>query len=297
MSVSRDLWVCVVGIAIGSLCVSVEASDRYGYGRGSVHGEVTWETPDGVAKERGMYVLDAAPTGVVRRLLAFDPVAEWRAILTETLDPSRGLSIVELRDDRSDWWARGEIDFGVQEDSLGDYFIRAREELTLDSPDRSLLLRLTTSNGQEISVDVSVAGSEDGWATFFGEATATGQLREVAAGIPRDFQPAVLFLDRWATNWLTRSDSVFDEVQSSQTELVNVLAGAIHSADRGSRPDGEVAEARIIVRGPNQKGRGVVDPELLELTSRFRTIQNAEPLAGHYVEEVIASESRLPIAP
>jgi hypothetical protein len=41
--------------------------------------------------------------------------------------------------------------------------------------------------------------------------------------------------------------------------------------------------------GPIGKGSSIVEPELLELASHFRSVENADPLAGHRVDDLAAS--------
>jgi hypothetical protein len=40
--------------------------------------------------------------------------------------------------------------------------------------------------------------------------------------------------------------------------------------------------------GPIGKGSSLVEPELLELVSHFRSVENADPLAGSRVEDFAA---------
>ncbi|MEM7049335.1 MAG: hypothetical protein AAF604_06735 [Acidobacteriota bacterium] len=262
------------------------AGADHGWGSGAAHGSLWWQDSHGVSRASGLYVLEYSPYGVVRRVLAGDSNDAWQAVATWTLDGSTGRETQDLVDDRSGWSARGELRFGAEGESLGDFFDRAHDEISDDS---RMELRLSTHKGVEEVMWIS-AMEPDLWAAFSRD-LSSDQADRIAHSIPADFRPAVVFLDECMTNWLAEEGRDVAE-DRGPTDLFRVLAEML----RRTFPETETwisqSDGCRLEKGRNHRGRGIFESEILDLTSRFKTVENADPLAGHHVEEVTGPGAR-----
>lgn len=288
----RVVTVVVAMIAIAPLTIARQSSsvDAYGYGSGAAYGLMAWETLEGEVTEQGLFLIENAAAGNIRRLLIC-PVAEsWRAIATYTLNPAAGMTSLELRDDRTGWWIRADQFFGVQGDTVGEFFARADEELSQDDPRDYSELRLSTRDGFE-RLARAPASELDSWASFLTTMDA-GELEELAKTVPPGFREAVWFLNESLMNWISAAPSgIASQPRSEMTDLFGVLASALDSQYSEAHERSHGNHSRVMRVGESYKGRGVVEPEVLELTARFRSVDNADPLARHHVEEVTGHDA------
>jgi len=109
----RFLFVAPLLLALSGSVWGQTAEDPMGYHRGSAYRSVSWENAAGVPGPKGLLLIDIAPAGHVTRWLVADTEREWRLMLTESLDPTRGLANTEILDDSSGWWVRLETRFEI----------------------------------------------------------------------------------------------------------------------------------------------------------------------------------------
>lgn len=262
--------------------------DDYGYG--TAYGTLQWEASDGAVLERGLYLIDNSPYGGVRRVLASDADGEWLAVLTYTLDPLAGKEVRELMDDESGWWARAEIRYGIEEETLAAFFARAGEQLSREDSARWIELKLSTRQGIDESLRIPAA-EPDLWAAF-ARGLSPDQVARLAHDIPASFRPAILFLDDGLADWLSGIAAGAATEPRKPTDLIRVLADALRSTFPQAPGFALESDSRLLTIGPTRHGRGIVEPEILELTARFRSVENADPLARHHVEEVTGAGAR-----
>lgn len=251
--------------------------------------ELSWESPSGVPGPRGLRLWDSGAGGYVIRLLVLDQERKWRLILTEAVDPRRGVATTEIRDDVSGWWIRLENRPGIRGESLDDYFARGRE-LSMDEATGFLDYRLTAAGDFAFRprIPAREATGEVIWDGMFEQLRAAGLSTRLAAGIPAGFRAAVLFLD-------VSLAELGSEVGSGEAMnrprdwpgLLGLLARVVRSALPEGDPRLEELATPWTMRrvGPTRRGSSLVEPELLELASHFRSVENADPLAGSRVED------------
>jgi hypothetical protein len=228
------------------------------------------------------------------RVLLLDEERGWRLILTQTLDPRRGVDTTEILDDVSGWWARLEYRSGVQAESLDAYFARGRELPTTDEATGFLDYRLTAVGGFSMVPRIPVRGAtkEVIWDGLFEQLGAAGLIQGLTADVSESFRDAVLFLD--VSLMELGSDSAPGGVADRPRYwpgLLGLLARVLRSTLSSDDPRlVEFATPWTMRRvGPIGKGSSIVEPELLELASHFRSVENADPLAGHRVDDLAAS--------
>ena len=69
--------------------------------------------------------------------------------------------------------------------------------------------------------------------------------------------------------------------------VVEVLAGVFRQQPGLGAANKTRAEAWRMTVGDSKRGIGIVDLDLLELVSRFRSVENADPLSDHLAQEVL----------
>ena len=248
-----------------------------------------WKAPTGATGPKGLRLYDSGAAGSVMRLLLLDEERGWRLILTQTLDPRRGVDSTEIVDDVSGWWARLEYRSGVEAESLEAYFSRTRELPSIDEATGFLDYRLTAAGGFSMipRLPARAATTEVIWDGFFEQLGAAGLIQHLTADIPDSFRDAVLFLDVSLTEF--GQGEVADRPRD-WPGLLGLLARVLRSNLPSDDP--RLAEFAIpwTMRrvGPSGRGSSIVEPELLELASQFRSVENADPLAGHRVDELAA---------
>lgn len=148
--------------------------------------------------------------------------------------------------------------------------------------------RLTTSTGLSFAPRIPIREPEI-WGAFFDQLAAAGVAHDVAASVPDDFRGAVLFLDVSLTDWGSGLPSGVADRPRAWPGLLGLLARVLRAALPSDDPRLiEFAAPWPMTVGNGGKGSNIVEPELLELASRFRSVENADPLAGHRVDDLAA---------
>lgn len=285
----RLLFVLALLLALTGEVWAQTAEDPMGYHKGSAYRSVSWENPAGAPGPNGLLLIDIAPAGHVTRWLVADPEGQWRLILTESLDPSRGLATTEIIDDATGWWIRLETRFEIREDTLGAFFQRSDQQPPIDESAGFHDYRLTTSNGLSFSPRIPIKEPKV-WGSFFQQLSAAGLADDVAASVPDAFREAVLFLDVSLMDWGSGLPSGIADRPRAWPGLLGLLARVVRSSLPSNDPRlTEFAAPWPMTVGAGGKGSTIVEPELLELASRFRSVENADPLAGHRVDDLAAS--------
>lgn len=241
----------------------------------SYHRPFQWLAPDGGEPHRGLYLMDLAPAGMVSRALAETP-GHRLVVLTETLDSQRGMSISELFDVTSGWGATFEVDLGVRRSDVQALFTAWREL----GEGHVYGARLSFQHG--LSIESAVPSPDPAvWLhdAFLARLVEDGRIGDVAAAIPEELKPSLLFLDRSLSPDQISKGEVRDDFAHSLRVVVEILAGAVRSAE----PDrAEAADVRWPMEvATHTKGLLIEDPKLVELLAQFPGIDVSEPLADH----------------
>lgn len=283
----RNAILCGVAATAASFLIAPRlAGVDYGWVTGAAYGTLQWQDSDGADQESGLFLIEHSPYGNVRRVLAAHPDDEWRAVSTYMLDGVTGREVLELVDDKSGWSARAEIRYGIEAETLAAFFERAGYGL---SSEDQVELRLSTNQGVEEVLRIP-ATEPDFWAAFARD-LSPDQASRIAHSIPADFRPGVIFLDDCLKRWLGVAGDTATEPREP-TDLIRVLADALRRTFPEAQRWAVEPDARRLAIGPNHRGSGIVEPEILELTARFQSVENADPLARHHVEEVTGPGAR-----
>lgn len=287
-------YLMVAALMLSGATTSRAQAQPEGYdGRRSAYWSYAWERQGDTVGPRGLRLLDSGPGGFVTRWLVVDQERGWRMFLTETLDPCRGVQTTDILDDVSGWWIRLESRVGVRGESLEDYFARARELPSIDEATGFLDYRLIATGDFSFSPRIPARGATKDviWDGLFDQLGATGLRAKLAASVPEDFRAAVLFLDVSLMEWSSamQPGGVADRPRD-WPGLLGLLARVVRSELLPDDPQlAEFATPWTMRRiGPTGRGSSLVEPELLELVSHFRSVENADPLAGSRVEDCAA---------
>lgn len=269
-------------IAILPAAPAAAAQEERDFGRNAVHRALSWENPHGDGRADGLYLLEMNQDGMVTRVLA-DP-ADRPIRLTKTLDARLGVESGELLDDATGWWAVLDLDTGLASESLSAYFAAA----TQINPGTDHVLRLTlrTSDGLKLSRQLAPAEPAELHTQLAQALVEAGLADRLVASLPDGLADAVLFLDRsLSPDPLPTGDSV-DNIAYSTRGVVEVLAAAIRAAT--DTPESADGPWPMTVGAMD---RGLLNADELELVSRFRSVENADPLSDRRPDEVLGKPS------
>ena len=233
--------------------------------------------------------MDTGEAGFVTRLLVLDEHRDWRLILTETFDPRRGLDTTEILDDTSGWWVRLEHRYEMQAATMETFFRHAQDLPSIDEATRILDYRLSTRDGVTFAPRIPAKGATASviWDDLFEQLSTVGVGHEIAAGVPDRFREAVLFLDASLMDWGSVLPSGVADRPRDWPGLLGLLARVLRDSVPSDDPRfAEFAAPWPMTVGASGKGSTIVEPELLELTSHFSSVENADPLAGHRVDDL-----------
>ncbi len=278
------LSAAMAGPAVGQ---RIDPPQHPNNGRGAIHRSLEWRQPEGGGQATGLYLIGIVPAGMITRILILSPGG--RAIrITYTVDPRRGVQTGELLDDATGWWARLEERFGIRADSLGAYLAYDRWIWDTSAPDK-VRLRFAASGASPVEEELPLTEPTVPYARFAEVLAASGTGGEVVARLPVGLAEAVLFLDTSLSPTPAPLQAELDNLGYAARGVFEVLAELLRAAP----PEGlDVAGDRLpwlmsVERA--QKGTATSDPAVLELTSRFRSVENADPLSDYLAAEVFGA--------
>jgi hypothetical protein len=262
---------------LGALVLGAEpaGSESAGY-----HRPFRWVAPEGQDPLQGLYLMDLAPKGKVSRVLAETP-GKRPVVITETLDPQRGLMMTELVDVASGWGASFEVDLGLRRADV-QTLLEAWKQL---GSEHSYKARLALQNGPSLHVELHLDDSAVMLHEAFGQrVSAEGRSKEIASTIPEELKPSLLFLDASLSPNPNSAGLLSDSFAYSLRRVVEILTGAMRDAEpdrtdlHGNRWLMEVAS--------HTKGLVIEDPELSEFVALFPELDVIEPLADCRAEDL-----------
>lgn len=252
------------------------------YGEDRAHRGIRWTSPTGDGVASGLYLLELHRLGMVSRLLAED-VGGRLVLITSTLDGRQGQERIEFRDEATGWWVRLEVDMGLRSANLGAFFAAARE--LEPGQGRRVRLQLLSRDGVRFERELDLADPEELYRRFADELVAADQAEPLTAGMPPGLNETVFFLDASMSPSPWPSDSQ-DNVAFSLRPVIEVLAHVLD--ERVGQATAGPREPWAMTVGSMEKGTGLVDPEQLAFVSRFRSVENADPLSDHRAALVFA---------
>lgn len=256
------------------------------YGSGSIHRSFEWREARGTGRASGLYLMDMVPAGMVSRVLVEGPAGR-RIRITNALDPRRGLETCELLDDATGWRARLDLDFGYQADGLGAFFAadEARSAAAQHVPFR---LRFAADGTPPVEVEVAAEERAVLHAAAAEAALSAGAGKELAARLPPGLAEAVLFLDSSMSPHPLQAHNEGDNFAHGLRGVVEILADIVRAAPpEGLEVERYATPWPMTVR-PMERGTSSSDPTVLEFISRFRSVQNSDPLSDRLAAEVFA---------
>ena len=288
---SRATFISFLAVVLcGGAGWTQSAQEARDFGTGAVHRSIQWVSPSGARTTAGLFLLDMTPAGMVERILAQD-TADRPIIVTWTLDVRNGREWSEFLDDETGWWARLEVDTGVRADTLGAYFTAAGRQL---QPGHTLNMKLVTREGLVFERRLALANTEAlPYQDFVADLVADGPAEELVAVRPPELVAAVFFLDAFMSQGPLQTEWQDSHVGYNMRGVVEVLAGVFRQQAGVDAANTTRAEAWKMTVGDFKRGIGIVDPDLLELVSRFRSVENADPLSDHLAQEILGETRAL----
>ncbi len=247
------------------------------FGSGALHRPIQWLSPSGEQTTSGLFLLDMTSARMVQRVLAQDAAAR-PIILTWVLDAQEGRESSEFLDDETGWWARLELDTGIQADYLGAYFAAAGQQL---KPGHTLNMKLSTRDG--LSFERRLAQTDAAvlpYQEFAASLVADGPAERLAAR-PPELIAAVFFLDAFMSQGPLQTERQDSHNLYNMRGIVEVLANVFRKQTSVS-----ASETWKMTFSDLRQGVTITDSDLLELVSRFRSVENADPLSDHRAREV-----------
>ncbi len=252
------------------------------YREAAFHRAFEWREPAGDGSASGLYLMDMVPAGMVQRVLVEDPAGR-QVRITQSLDVRRGVQTTELLDDATGWQARMELDFGFRAETLGAFFAadEARSKAAEPAP---LRLRFAADGAPAVETEVAATDPAAVHAAV-AEAVRASAAGALVAGLPEGLAEAVLFLDGSLSPEPLESRSEGDNLAHGARGVVEVLAAALRAAPPEGLDAGRWGTRWPMTVRPIERGTSSSDPMVLEFVSRFRSVQNADPLADRPAAE------------
>lgn len=290
MHMGRYASLILVLLTVASSAVAVaETQPERDYGSGSVHRYFEWRNSEGEGRATGLYLVDFVPTGMVSRVLAEDPAGR-QVRITVSLDPRRGVQICELLDDATGWRARLELDNGLRADTLGAFFAA---DVARSAARQPVVYRVSfTADGTRpvvVDLELDVVEPETLHAAVTEAVSAAGAARQLAPRLPPELAETVLFLDSSMSPQPLQAHTEGDNFAHGLRGVVEVLADILHTAPPEGLEVERYATPWPMTVGPMKRGTSSSDPAVLEFVSRFRSVENADPLSDRRAAEVFAA--------
>lgn len=247
-----------------------------------------WRAPEGGDTLQGLYLYDLAPNGIVSRVLAETP-GKRPVLITEILDPQRGLMTTELVDVGSGWRASFEVDLGVRRADVQALF-DAWKQL---GNEHSYKARLALLDGLSTRFELPSDGSGARFHEAFSQrVSAESRSEEIASAIPEELKPSLLFLDASLSPNPNSTGVRSDNFAYSLRGVVEILAGALRDAE----PDRNDLHAHrwLMEVASHTKGLVLQDPKLSEFVAQFPGLDVIEPLADRRAADLSAARTRVP---
>jgi hypothetical protein len=242
---------------------------------GAYHRGLSWQSPPGQPERTALYLARVHPQGTVFRYLFLAP-SEWRLIYTERLDPASGLMATRLLDDETGWWACLSTDSDLSAASLEAWRRLVFRDDAPESPPEVFSVTVATSNGFTYHERLTL-GTEWPSTVVFADLERQGRVGELSARLPRSLVPAILFLDASLGDASGPTGAIAAPRRSR--DLLGILADALRAVPPAGLDPRTLDAAWPMANGRRRIGGTVLDPHLLEITSRFRHVDNTDPLS------------------
>jgi len=274
-------------LSAGAVAAQVaETQQDRGYQSGAFHRAFEWRETSGTGHAEGLYLIDMVPAGMVQRVLVEDPTAR-QVRITKSLDVRRGLDTSELLDDATGWWARLEVDFGFEAETLGAFF--AADEVRSKQPrPEPLRVRFSADGVRPVEVEVAAIDPETLHSAVAEAMRSEAAGETLAARLPEGLAQAILFLDASLSPEPLEAREG-DNLAYSARGVVEVLADVLRAAPPEGLEVGRYATPWPMTVRPIERGTSSSDPSVLEFVSRFRSVENADPLSDRPAAEAFGN--------
>lgn len=243
-----------------------------------------WISPKGDREVPGLFLVETSRLGMVSRLLLQSPGGR-SIVLTQNIDPNTGKTAVRLLDDATGWWAELTYDLGIHEETLKDFFRRARA-LSAGVP----LPATLSVAGRNTFQAIVPSGLDDVTArAFVVDLEAAGKAKEFVEEIPEDLWEALGFIEASVSPDLLPRDPD-EKFAWAMRPIALILLEAGRASGLEVASEKQVRWSIEILGW--QKGLTIIEPEWLDFVSQFRSVENANPLEGSRVAEVFGDGGR-----
>lgn len=257
----------------------------------------------------GWKISDTRPmgdvSGSVSRTLLISP--EGRPItITEVHEPRSGRLVTRLSDEISGWWIEYWSNSGYQADDLDHALAIAQSRKAWwnrpegSSEPRLQTLAVYTRNGSTVSATIDVASHDYGLAAFLTEARKSPEWGIVAREVPDPVLESLLFLEEVVEDNSLSSEIVLEKPESTPGRLVASAWSPLITVVTASLRDASVLNARssrerwsLTAGTPTVETAGL-EGEFLELTTKFRSLEPADPLPEKEVRELLLAVREAP---
>ncbi len=285
MNRKRAKLCCALGWAgasftLGMACASELPTEDPGQRNRAleVHSGFTLAPPEGGEPAKGLLLFESGPAGSVTRLLLALPEERSRLVITYESNARTGRKSDRLLDDTTGAWLQVEWGTGQPSRDNAEAYRKWLRELQKGRGDRRtagwIALRTSSGRSWQHAGGVTTIGAD--FADFGNWLSGREYARELVGSVPASLLSALAWLNQLAVpvgdgrvepelGW------IFQPLTSSLGQVLSTRAGVVNPA-KGSRPWRQEKAALT-------PGLTLTEPELLELTSRFRSLSNTEPLA------------------
>lgn len=221
-----------------------------------------WTSSTDDLRGEALFFFSNSALGIADGLLVETPQGR-RVVLTSRLAAQHGWSSVTLRDDSTGWWFNVTQEYDLRASGL-DEFLREASTWFVPGKGRTVTMSVRSSGGLSYEEEIAFESQpREMHNAFIGRLRSAGLTDELRSEIPVELTEAIAFLD--AAFWRHDKRSVID-----------ILAAITPEAVRQWGYTG--LGWKEIEGGRSQRGVTVSDPEILEFTSRFASINARQPL-------------------
>jgi len=227
-----------------------------------------WNSSAEDLRGEALFFFSNSALGIADGLLIETPRGR-RLVLTSHLAAQHGWGRVTLRDDSTGWWFEVTQEYDLRASGL-DEFLREGSTWFVPGKGRTVTMRVRSSGGLSFEEEIAFESQPRGMHKAFVERMrSAGLTDELRSEIPVELTEAIAFLD--AAFW-----------RHDKRSVVDILAAITPEAVRTWGYTG--LGWKEIEGGRSQRGVKISDPELLEFTSRFTSIDARQPLGTDQLE-------------
>jgi hypothetical protein len=258
----RTLWRLISILTLLLTLTALAPIDR------GVHSTVEWKSSQD-RKARGLELKSGSDQGFVTFLLIEGPSSQL-VTLASVMNSAGGVSHHKITDGTTGWWLEMTEDY---ETSWPTPTVAFRSIGKGPDEKTSFRLMLRTSDGFEFETRLPrrLGGSFQDLLRILGE---SGKRNQLARSIPAPIREVIDFL----TSALTNDNHPARRVGAGSGHLLNVCEWAFEVDQEVSGLEGEIWQ--FVEKSGFHHGLTPVEPEQIELVSKFPSLENTDPMRG-----------------